>query len=174
MITHGRRRSPNDEKYENTTRLPRISKNRKSASTPDVPAHVDNTRKLQHFVRQQTNDSFTLPFENKLADSEALKIKMLDLEEQKAQDFPWWNVVPTERIPHRSTHADTPAHHSTHSSHPDCICSKRPTWNEVETLLRREDCALLEYDLLDASGGASQLLPVTARPTAPPAAGLHS
>jgi hypothetical protein len=159
MITHGRtefQRSPtNNEKYANATRLPYISKTRKSASTPDVQPHVNETRKLQHFSRQQSSNSFILQFENKIADSENLKTKMLDLEDQKAQDFPWWTVTPTERIPHRSAHEAAPEHEPAHSAHLDSNRPKRPTWDEIETLLRREDCALLEYDLRDASGGAA-------------------
>ncbi len=48
----------NKEKSEISTRLPCISHTwlRKSASTHDVPAYVDNTRQLQHIVRKGTSD----------------------------------------------------------------------------------------------------------------------
>ncbi len=192
MTTHGRTEfrslSTHGEKYFNATkvRLPCINKSSISGSSPDVQAKIDNTIKLQHFIRQRTNDSFTPQLKNRIADSENFKTKLLDLEDQKADDFQWWNGTPAERLSHQEEcpgHSAAPDHESSSTSPMNCECnrSKRTTWSDVEALLRREDCALLEYDLRDASGGTSytthnplptprELLPP---PTPPPSSPPH-
>ena len=84
-------------------------------------------------------------------DTEILKAKLIAAEEQKASDFPWQPSIKSRRdsfsghslfsADRKEPHADDPL--------PKCL-----VWGDIEAILRREECAILEYDLLDSFGGA--------------------
>lgn len=81
--------------------------------------------------------------------AEALKIRMIDAEEQKSVDYPWRTTVQHE------SHLPFPNFLNSTESQMDEIRPKRLIWEDIVSVLRREECAIIEYDLLDASGGAS-------------------
>ena len=108
-------------------------------------------KKRQQFLRLKNKETCDFQILHISGESDALKSKLLESEDQKCIDFPWWERIKDEYCSPQSGRGE--AQIVLESLRP-----KRLTWDDVEMLARREKCGIVEYDLFDSSGGATRAL----------------